>query len=103
MRLIDADAFYELIDGGDDIDFNETPETKRELLRMIVEAPTIKAEPIKYGKWMKDGNTLRCSNCGYAPISKIFFQGEKIWEISLIDKYHWCPYCGTKMNGEEAK
>ena len=40
-RLIDADAFYEVLDGGFDLDFDELPETKRELLRMIVDAPTI--------------------------------------------------------------
>ena len=40
-RLIDADAFYEVLDGGYDLDFGEVPETKRELLRMIIDAPTI--------------------------------------------------------------
>ncbi len=40
-RLIDADELYGLLDGGYDIDLDELPETKRELLRMIVEAPTI--------------------------------------------------------------
>ena len=40
-RLIDADAFFELLDGGYDLDFDEVPETKRELLRMINDAPTI--------------------------------------------------------------
>ena len=40
-RLIDADAFYEVLDGGYDLDFDEVPETKRELLRMIIDAPTI--------------------------------------------------------------
>ena len=40
-RLIDADALNELIDGGYDLDFDEVPETKRELMRMIDDAPTI--------------------------------------------------------------
>lgn len=40
-RLIDADAFYELLDGGYDLDFDEALETKRELLRMITDAPTV--------------------------------------------------------------
>lgn len=44
MRLIDADALYELIDGGYDINFDEVPETKRELLRMIDEQETIDAD-----------------------------------------------------------
>lgn len=41
MRLIDADALRELIDGGYDLDFSELPETKRELLNMIDYQPTI--------------------------------------------------------------
>ena len=40
-RLIDADALCDLIDNGFDLDFDEVPETKRELLRMIADAPTI--------------------------------------------------------------
>lgn len=45
MRLIDADALYELIDGGYDINFDDVPETKKELLRMVNEQETVKAEP----------------------------------------------------------
>lgn len=40
-RLIDADYLYEVLDGGYDLDFDEVPETKKELLRMIEQAPTI--------------------------------------------------------------
>lgn len=40
-RLIDADVLYSLIDNGYDLNFDEVPETKRELLRMITESPTI--------------------------------------------------------------
>ena len=47
MRLIDADSLHELIDGGFDLDFDEVPETKRELLRMVDEQPTIDAVPRK--------------------------------------------------------
>ena len=54
MRIIDADYLYDLIDGGFDIDFDETPETKRELLRMVKEAPTIDAVPV-----------VRCKDCIY--------------------------------------
>lgn len=40
-RLIDADALNEIIDGGYDLDFDEVPETKRELMRMIDDAQTV--------------------------------------------------------------
>ena len=52
MRLIDADALYELIDGGFDLDFDEVPETKRELLRMVDEQETVNAVPV-----------VRCKDC----------------------------------------
>ena len=40
-RLIDADELYKLIDGGYDLDFDEDPETKHGLLRMINERETV--------------------------------------------------------------
>ena len=48
MRLIDGNALIELINGGYDLDFDEVPETKRELLRMIMEQPTVDAVPISF-------------------------------------------------------
>jgi len=53
-RLIDGDALVELINGGYDLDFDEVPETKRELIRMIMEQPTVDAVPI-----------IRCKDCKY--------------------------------------
>ena len=52
MRLIDADALHELIDGGYDLNFDEVPETKRELLRMVDNQETIDAVPV-----------VRCKDC----------------------------------------
>ena len=40
-RLIDADELYDTLDGGYDIDFDEVPETKAELLAMIKRQVTI--------------------------------------------------------------
>ena len=48
IRLINGDALIELINGGYDLDFDEVPETKRELLRMIMEQPTVEAIPISF-------------------------------------------------------
>lgn len=48
MRPIDGNALIELINGGYDLDFDEVPETKRELLRMIMEQPTVEAIPISF-------------------------------------------------------
>ena len=54
MRLIDADSLHELIDYGFDLDFDEVPETKRELLRMVDEQETIDAIPV-----------VRCKDCRF--------------------------------------
>lgn len=54
MRLIDVDSLHELIDGGFDLDFDEIPETKRELLRMIDHQETIDAVPV-----------VRCKDCRF--------------------------------------
>lgn len=51
-RLIDGDALIELINGGYDLDFDEVPETKRELIRMITEQPIVDAVPV-----------IRCYEC----------------------------------------
>ena len=54
IRPIDGNALIELINGGYDLDFDEVPETKRELIRMIMEQPTVDAVPI-----------IRCKDCKY--------------------------------------
>lgn len=60
-------------------------------LYLIDCAPTIEAEPIKYGYWewvdgSPDNYDLKCTVCGGV-------QDSGFWER--------CPYCGAKMkNGE---
>lgn len=81
MRLIDADSLHELIDYGFDIDFNEVPETKRELLRMVDEQATIDAVPVvrcKDCKYWRDDD-CKNDNHGYCPISENDFcsRGER--------------------------
>lgn len=82
MRLIDADDFYELIDGGYDLDFDEVPETKRELLRMINDAPTIDAVPV-----------VRCKDCKFGVVD-----GTKYF--CRIDGGIWCDGNWFCANGE---
>lgn len=99
MRLIDADALIELIDEGFDLNFDEVPETKRELIRMIGQQPTIEAEPVKRGRWTTHYVDERlpipwgfdCSSCGE-------------WNISGKDdvsRYKFCPNCGARMEVED--
>mgnify|MGYP006932843021 CR=1 FL=1 len=96
-RLIDGDALIELINGGYDLDFDEVPETKRELLRMIMEQPTVDAEPVRHGKWIDEGyyadNTnvkaWHCSECNWHMLG---------YEDEL---FRYCPICGARMDKDE--
>lgn len=92
MRLIDADALYELIDGGFDLDFDEIPETKAELLRMIDTQLTI--EERKTGKWVDDERTIggNCSVCGE------YCGAVEIGENGIRSIWNYCPNCGAKMS-----
>lgn len=71
-RLIDGDALIKLINGGYDLDFDEVPETKRELLRMIMEQPTVDAVQV-----------IRCKDCKHFDTDT----GKK--------GYYFCPMLDT--------
>ena len=86
-RLIDADALLK------DSDKREGAYGLIFSAEDIRNAPTIEAEPVKHGKWIKmhskegEESTWCCSECSY-PVS--------IWMI----KENYCPNCGSRMDGE---
>lgn len=55
---------------------------------VIKNAPTIKAETVKHGKWIKFPGVIECSICG-GWIGKEHTFG-----------YKYCPHCGAKMDLE---
>lgn len=86
MRLIDADELRKEIDKqaypykdstANDIYFS--------VLHLLVNAPTVDSESIKYGKWIEgaDGSCM-CSECG------------KVIRYTIG---YYCPNCGAKMEG----
>lgn len=87
MRLIDADALMVSKKWG-----NCTCPAQ-----VIHSAPTIEAEPVKHGRWVKKwhDNSLigheyeECPDCGC-----IISDTEKFWDCN------YCPNCGAKMDLE---
>lgn len=98
MRLIDADALEARIEKAWE---NKaiTDEEYADISGYAEDAPTI--DPVKHGRWknkqMLDENlnpTIafrhRCSECRF----EICTTDEMLW-------WHYCPYCGAKMDGGE--
>ena len=80
-RLIDADA---LIPKG-----TKVTDDVIAVHNAIKNAPTIEAEPVRYGRWM----------CGdYYDIGDVCSECDWDSLISPCD-YRYCPNCGAKMDG----
>lgn len=93
-RLIDADALIEkaywhgdhpdvdnlFAEGVDAVDVSD-----------IDEAPTIEAEPVRHGRWIKRGQDIFCSEC----------DEESGYTWAGASRYSdYCPNCGCKMDKE---
>ena len=93
MRLIDGNALIELINGGYDLDFDEVPETKRELLRMIMEQPTVDAVPV-----------VRCKNCKYFTrdtITGVTIPGTEYCIFTMNNRIEENDFCSRAERKEE--
>ena len=58
----------------------------------IYEAPTVDAEPVRYGEWIEcegRNNEYYCSEC------------YDIWKSDRIKNMKRCPSCGAKMDAQE--
>lgn len=67
-------------------------------LKLIIDAPIIKAESIKHGRWIvKNGNGEYgwCSECG----NRSWTQWDGVMPIPLLTPF--CPYCSARMDGDE--
>ena len=82
MRLIDADVAYKVLAEY----YHHRTETQHEALKeALSKVPTVNAEPMRYGQWLKNGGkNCECSVC------------HREGNISGQDNYCW--YCGAKMN-----
>ena len=83
MRLIDADKLVQQVESP----YTEYPvmiEIRKAIMKMIQEAPTVDAEPVRHGYWIDvngDGSLWRCSVCG---------------ETQCCNS-NYCGDCGAKM------
>ena len=90
MRLIDADKLMESLNPKESVWVGLV------LSELIDNAPTVDAEPVRYGHWEHlYGGQYKCSNCG------AWWGSEYADEIT--NDFYYCPNCGAKMDrkGEE--
>ena len=93
MRLIDTDALAKFIDFGKLHDPNEKFFSENDIREMIDMMPTIDAEPVRHGAWIKENDYWRCSKCG-----EIHTNNMGIHPFAYGEMY--CPNCGAKMDGD---
>ena len=102
-RLIDADALDnaltalrfntdgELVHWGDRKDWCLHGS---EIEKLIADAPTVDAEPVRHGRWqvneMFGYKDMTCLSCGW------LFE----YYGGLEEEWNYCPRCGAKMDGE---
>lgn len=65
---------------------------------IVDEQPTIEAEPVKHGKWLKPAKKYpywdwKCSECG----CEEYRQSDSNGEYRVMN---YCPNCGAKMDKE---
>lgn len=95
MRLIDADklfcdsvkVFSQVSNRSDDAFLSASIDVAlHHWTALIAIAPEVDAEPVRHGKWMKNGGNkypiYKCSECGY--------------DNQFIET-QYCPHCGAKM------
>lgn len=84
MRLIDSDWLLDQLSGDDPANMEDY------YYNAIKEAPTVEAELVKRGKWIKKRfGRYVCSECG-------------LIHIPILSKPNKrCPKCEAKMDGKE--
>jgi len=110
-RLIDADALIESIKHGlwdwETVNGIESRTVLEQTIQDIRNEPTIDAEPVRHGHWIKmsdaDGHYYACSECGneLTRIESFDPQFDLFPRLKSIDKTNYCPNCGCKMDLDE--
>lgn len=106
MRPIDADELKKSIEEDEELKNNSLAYLLMNLMTCYIDdTPTIDAEPVRHGHWIKltdsDGDYYCCSNCGeeLPRYSCTFPTPTKPFPLmKSIDKTKRCPDCGAKMD-----
>lgn len=95
-RLIDADALKKIMCEDCDNIHLCTDSPACETVNQIENAPTVDAEPVRQGRWIRKESKrcywYECSECGYPP---------------PLDRYKhewfsdYCPHCGARTDEVE--
>lgn len=56
--------------------------------RILYNMPTIEAEPVKHGRWIKHGDKWQCSSC------RVLMDIDGTPKENLLN---YCPNCGANM------
>ncbi len=107
MRLIDANKLFDFIQKEKAWKQDYTLRYRYdkgkydayyEMLDIIKEQPTIEAEPIVHGYWIRycDGAELQltCNKCGYDYIEA---------DPDCTEEHKFCPDCGAKMDEDKCE
>lgn len=89
MRPIDADTIFP---NGQVLVWKKDGETTANyIIKLIKDAPTLDAEPVRHGRWKKrkSWDKYVCSECGF----------------EHDEPHNYCPnpHCGAKMDAKEEK
>lgn len=86
MRPIDADALKtHVCDMCDDGQRECKGDESCAILCWINDMPTIEAEPVRHGRWIKQENGMNvCSAC----------------EAKRVSRFNFCGNCGAKMDAD---
>lgn len=92
MRLIDADAFIQMMEEKCDPESTLDPWVLSVCRGGVKMMPTVDAVPVRHGRWREDTGVYGfwiCSHCGF------------VSEASAANLlYRYCPMCGARMDGK---
>lgn len=89
MRLIDADALEKNLS-------NDLP-YKGSVKRVLIQAPTVEAEPVRHGKWIFKNDGAYGKRRAYCSVCE---KRSGIGGIIENQMKPYCPNCGAKMDCE---